>query len=63
MLRLEQKVNEKWVALIATRVYFRWNLVKLSVALAKGRKEYDKREVIKKRDNQRAIAVELGRKI
>jgi tmRNA-binding protein len=37
--------------------------VKLSVALAKGRKEYDKREVIKKRDNQRAIAVELGRKI
>ena len=63
MLRLEQKVNEKWVALIATRVYFRWNLVKLSVALAKGRKEFDKREVIKKRDNQRAIAVELGRKI
>ncbi len=63
MLRLEQKVAEKGMALIATRVYFRGNLVKISVALAKGRKEYDKREVIKKRDTQRAIAVELGRKI
>ncbi len=63
MLRLEQKIGEKWVTLIATRVYFRWNLVKVSVALAKGRKEYDKREVLKKRDTQRAVAVELGRKI
>ena len=60
MLRLEQKVGEKGMALIPTRVYFKWNLVKVSVALAKGRKEYDKREVIKKRDNQRAVAVELA---
>lgn len=62
MLRLEQKVDAKWMALIATRVYFKWNLVKVSVALAKGRKEYDKREVLKKRDTQRAIAVELASK-
>lgn len=60
MLRLEQKVAEKGMALIATRVYFKWNLVKVSVALARGRKEYDKREVIKKRDTQRAVAVELS---
>jgi SsrA-binding protein len=60
MLRLEQKVWEKGMALIATRVYFKWNLVKVSVALAKGRKEYDKREVLKKRDTQRAVAVELS---
>lgn len=63
MLRLEHKAGEKGMAIIPTRLYFKWNLVKVSVALAKGRKEYDKREVIKKRDNQRAIAVELGRKI
>lgn len=60
MLRLEQKVGEKGMALIPVRVYFKWNLIKVSVALAKGRKEYDKREVIKKRDNQRAVAVELA---
>jgi SsrA-binding protein len=63
MLRLEQKIGEKWMTLIATRVYFKWNLVKVSVALARGRKEYDKREVLKKRDTQRAVAMELGRKI
>ena len=60
MLRLEQKVGEKGMALIPVRVYFKWNLIKVSVALARGRKEYDKREVIKKRDNQRAVAVELA---
>lgn len=60
MLRLEQKVAEKGMALIATRLYFKWNLVKVSVALARGRKEYDKREVIKKRDMQRAVVIELS---
>lgn len=62
VLRLEQKIHEKWMTLIATRVYFRGNLVKVSVALAKWRKEYDKREVIKKRDVQRTLAVELSQR-
>ncbi|MCB9807607.1 SsrA-binding protein [Candidatus Peribacteria bacterium] len=30
------------------------------MALARGRKEYDKREVIKKRDMQRAVVIELS---
>ncbi len=59
MLRLEQKVNEAGMTLIPTRVYFKWNLVKVSVALGKGRKKYDKRELIKKRDNDRIILREL----
>lgn len=63
MLRLEQKMGEQGMSLIPTRLYFKWNLVKVNIALGKGRKKYDKREVIKKRDTQRAIAVELGRKI
>jgi len=63
MLRLEQKTKEKWITLIATRVYFKWNLAKISVSLAKGRKEYDKREVLKKRDMARAVEMEVGRKI
>ena len=60
MLRLEQKMWENGMSLIPTRVYFKWNLIKVSVALGKGRKKYDKRELIKKRDNQRAIATELA---
>ena len=63
MLRLEQKAAEKGMTIIPTRMYFKWSLVKVSVALAKGRKEFDKREVIKKRDNNRAVQIELGRKI
>ena len=62
MLRLEQKANEGGMALIPTRVYFKWNLVKVSVALGKGRKKYDKREIIKKRDNQRALEKEIGKR-
>lgn len=63
LLRLEQKTKEKWITLIATRVYFKWNLAKISVSLAKGRKEYDKREILKKRDMARAVEMEVGRKI
>ncbi len=63
MLRLEQKTGEEGMSLIPTRIYFKWNLIKVNIALGKGRKKYDKREVLKKRDTQRAIAVELGRKI
>lgn len=62
MLRLEQKTAEEGMSLIPTRVYFKWNLIKVSIALGKGRKKYDKREVIKKRDNQ-PMERELGRKI
>ncbi len=61
MLRLEQKMWEQGMSLIPTRVYFKWNLIKVSVALGKGRKKYDKRELIKKRDNQRALEMELGK--
>lgn len=61
MLRLEQKANEQGMTIIPTRVYFKWNLVKISVALAKGRKKYDKRELIKKRDQERTMAKELGK--
>lgn len=63
MLRLEQKANEAGISLIPTRVYFKWNLVKVSVALARGRKEFDKRAVLKKRDTDRDLAREIGRNI
>ncbi len=63
MLRLEQKSAEGWMTLVPSRIYFKWNLVKVSVALARGRKKYDKRELLKKRDQARAISIELWRKI
>ena len=51
--RLTQRVREKGLTLIPTRVYLKNGWVKVEIALAKGRKKYDKRERIKERDMQR----------
>ncbi len=59
ILRLEQKTGEQGMTLIPARIYTKWNLIKVSVALGKGKKQYDKREVIKKQDMQRAVAIEI----
>ena len=36
-------------------VYFKKHLVKVKIGLCKGKKKFDKRETLKKRDNQRAM--------
>ena len=51
--RLAQRVREKGLTLIPTRVYFKNGWVKVEIALAKGRKKYDKREKIKERDAEK----------
>ncbi len=59
ILRLYAKVREKGLTLIPTKVYFRGSLVKVEIALAQGKKLYDKREdLINKavrRDTERAM--------
>lgn len=51
--RLAQRVREKGLTLIPTRVYLRNGWVKVEIALARGRRKYDKRERIKERDAAR----------
>lgn len=52
--KLERKTREKGLTIIATRLFISESgYAKLNIALAKGKKEYDKREDIKKRDTQR----------
>lgn len=51
--KLIGKINEKGLTLIPYRLYFKNGKVKVELALAKGKKIYDKRESIKKRDIQR----------
>lgn len=48
------KLNQKFL-LIPTKVYLKNNFIKLELALAKPRKKYDKRELIKKRETQKEI--------
>lgn len=47
------KVNEQGFSLIPLDVYFRDGKAKITLALAKGKRKYDKRESIRKRDEQR----------
>ena len=51
--RLSGSVREKGFTLVPTRLYFKNGRVKVSVSLAKGKKEYDKRETIKRREAER----------
>jgi SsrA-binding protein len=52
---LESEVNQKGLTLIPLRMYLKNGMAKLELALARGRREYDKREAISKKEAQREI--------
>ena len=51
----EENAQKGGFSIIPTRVYFRRGKCKVEIALGKGKKNYDKRETIKKRDIERNI--------
>ena len=51
--KLVGKTVEKGMTLVPVRLYFKNGRVKVAVSLAKGKKDYDKRETIKRRDVDR----------
>lgn len=53
--RLYSKVNEKGHTLVPLKLYFVGGKVKLSIALVKGKRQYDKRDAIKRRDEKRDL--------
>jgi SsrA-binding protein len=53
--KLYGQVNEKGHSLIPLKLYFKRGRAKLLLALAKGKRKYDKRESIRKRDEQRDL--------
>jgi SsrA-binding protein len=55
--KLIGKIKEAGLTLVPLKIYQKDRLVKLEIALAKGKKAHDKRESIKQRDIQR----EMGR--
>jgi len=52
---LTSKVMEKGLTLVPLRVYLKGGIAKVEVAVAKGKKLYDKRESITRRDTEREI--------
>ena len=61
-IALMQKLREGGVALIPLSLYFSNGKVKVELALGRGKKEYDKRQTLAKRDSDREIAKYAGRR-
>lgn len=53
--RLASKVQQQGYTLVPLRLYFKDRRVKVELAVAKGRKLYDKREAIAERESEREI--------
>jgi SsrA-binding protein len=53
--KLYGKVNEKGMSLVPLKVYLKDGKAKLTLALAKGKRKYDKRETIRRRDEKREL--------
>jgi SsrA-binding protein len=53
--RIVNRVQEKGLTLVPLRVYFKQGRVKVELAVVRGKKLYDKREAIAKRDAEREL--------
>jgi SsrA-binding protein len=53
--RLSQKVKEKGYTVVPTKIYFQGSLVKVEIALAKGKQMHDKKRAIMEKDIMREM--------
>ncbi len=62
--KLIGKTTERGMTIVPVRMYFKNGRVKIAISLAKGKKDYDRREIIKRREidrETRAAVKERGR--
>ena len=57
--KLMGKIKEKGLTLVPLKVYFKGSLVKVEIGLARGKKLYDKREDIARKDQRREAEKEF----
>ena len=55
IMKLKDKIEKEGYTLIPLKMYFKGSKLKVLIGLAKGKKNYDKREAIKKRDTEREM--------
>ena len=60
--RLKAQVQEKGLTLVPLRIYFKKGHAKIELALAKGKRLYDKRQAMAEKDAQRDVERELKNK-
>ncbi|WFE65696.1 SsrA-binding protein SmpB [Micromonospora sp. WMMD714] len=61
--RILEKLRDPGVTLVPLSMYFSNGWAKVEIGLARGRRSYDKRQVLAERDANREIARELGRRL
>ena len=59
IMKLNGKIAEKGYTLVPLQVYFKGSLVKVEIGLARGKKLYDKRADIAKKDQRRELEKEF----
>jgi SsrA-binding protein len=60
--RLVGQQQEERLSLVPLRVYFTHGVAKVELAVARGKRQHEKRQAIAKREHQREIERELGRR-
>jgi SsrA-binding protein len=60
IISLKSKTDGANLALVPISLYFKHGFLKLEIGLGKGKKQYEKRETIKKRDIKRNLEQELS---
>jgi SsrA-binding protein len=60
--KLESRTSEKGMTLVPLSIYFKKGIAKVELSVARGRKTFDKREAIKKKDAKRDIDRALRRR-
>jgi len=60
--KIKRAIKEKGITVVPIRLYFKNNLIKVEIAIAKGKKLYDKRESIKEKDVKKNIERELKKR-
>ncbi len=63
IISIEGKIKQKKLTLVPTKVYTRGPLIKAEIALAKTKRKFEKKELLKKRDIKRDIEREIRGKI
>jgi SsrA-binding protein len=62
IMQLEEAVRQKGTALIPVRLYLKAGRAKLELAIARGKRQYDKRRAIAQRDAERDMARALSQR-
>lgn len=61
ILHLSQKLKEKWFTLVPIEVYLKWNLIKVRIWLAKWKKMYEKKQILKERWLDKQAKIEASK--